>query len=147
MGNEHEPTPNEVPALSDLLGRVARTEFVAWYNEWTKDSPSWYYDAEVRAACRLAWQAATARAAIGPAPARSEMCQPDGLRFDAVGAPRERYVRITLNGSHCVMHPSEGDCYVEDARNAGDPDWERYIVRDVWLSEREFDDLPEHNGF
>lgn len=28
-----------------------------------------------------------------------------------------------------------------------DPDWERYIVRDVWLSEREFEDLPEHDGF
>lgn len=84
---------------------------------------------------------------LGLAPKRAELCQPDGLRFDAFGAPRERYVRVTLNGSHCVMHPSEGDCYVEDARNAGDPDWERYVVRDVWLSEREFEDLPEHDGF
>ena len=77
----------------------------------------------------------------------SELCQPEGLKFDAFGEPRTRYVRVTLNRSHCVMHPSEGDCYVEDARNAGDPDWERYIVRDVWLSEREFEDLPEHDGF
>ena len=70
-----------------------------------------------------------------------------GLMFDALGGPRTRYVRVTLSGSHCVMHPSEGDCYIEDARNAGDPDWERYIVRDVWLSEREFEDLPEFDGF
>lgn len=70
-----------------------------------------------------------------------------GLKFDALGKPRTRYVRVTLNRSHCVMHPSEGDCYIEDARNAGDPDWERYIVQDVWLSEREFDDLPEFDGF
>ena len=69
------------------------------------------------------------------------MVQIDGLKFDALGEPRTRYVRVTLNGSHCVMHPSEGDCYIEEARNAGDPDWERYIVRDVWLSEREFEDL------
>ena len=84
---------------------------------------------------------------LGPAPERAEMCQPEGLKFDAFGEPRTRYVRVTLNGSHCVMQPSEGDCYVEDARKAGDPDWERYIVRDVWLSEREFDDLPDFDGF
>ena len=70
----------------------------------------------------------------------------NGLMFDALGEPRTRYVRVTLDGIHCVMHPSEGDCYVEDSRNAGDPDWERYIVRDVWLSEREFDSLPEFDG-
>ena len=74
-------------------------------------------------------------------------CQPEGLKFDAFGEPRTRYVRVTLNGSHCVMHPSEGDCYVQDARDSGDPDWERYVVTDVWLSEREFKDLPEHDGF
>jgi len=84
---------------------------------------------------------------LGLVPERSELCQPEGLKFDAFGEPRTRYVRVTLNGSHCVMHPSEGDCYVQDARDAGDPDWERYIVRDVWLSDREFEDLPEHDGF
>jgi hypothetical protein len=84
---------------------------------------------------------------LGLVPERAALCQPEGLKFDAFGEPRTRYVRVTLSRSHCVMHPSEGDCYVEDARNAGDPDWERYIVRDVWLSEREFEDLPEHDGF
>jgi hypothetical protein len=84
---------------------------------------------------------------LGPASEGGGMCQPNGLMFDALGEPRTRYVRVTLNGSHCVMHPSEGECYVQDARDAGDPDWERYIVRDVWLSEREFEDLPEHDGF
>ena len=78
--------------------------------------------------------------------ARLQM-QIEELKFDALGEPRTRYVRVTLNRSHCVMRPSEGDCYIEEARNAGDPDWERYIVRDVWLSEREFDALPEHTGF
>lgn len=49
-----------------------------------------------------------------------EKCQPDGLKFDAFGEPRTRYVRVSLNGGHCVMHPSEGDCYLKDARNCGD---------------------------
>ena len=64
---------------------------------------------------------------------------------DAMGKPRTRYVRVSLAGNHCVMHPSEGDCYLKDARDAGDESV--YIVADVWLSEREFDDLPEHDGF
>lgn len=75
------------------------------------------------------------------------MVQVEGLRFDALGEPRRRYVRVTLNGSHCVMPPAEGDSYIEAARNDGDPDWDRYIVRDVYLSEREFEDLPEFEGF
>jgi hypothetical protein len=74
-----------------------------------------------------------------------EMCQPNGLMFDALGEPRKRYVRVSLGGSHCVMRPSEGDTYVKDARDAGDES--SYTVADVWLSEREFDDLPEHDGF
>lgn len=75
----------------------------------------------------------------------SQRCH--GLKFDAFGKPRTRYVRVTLDGSHCVMHPSEGDRYVQDARAAGDAAADRYEVRDVYLSEREFDDLPEFNGF
>jgi hypothetical protein len=73
------------------------------------------------------------------------MCQPNGLMFDALGEPRERYVRVTLDRSHCVMHPSEGDRYLADARANGDES--NYVIADVWLSEREFDDLPEHEGF
>ena len=72
-------------------------------------------------------------------------CQVDGLKFDAFGEPRTRYVRVTLGDSHCIMSPSEGDTYLKDARENGDDS--KYAVRDVWLSEREFDDLPEHDGF
>lgn len=73
------------------------------------------------------------------------ICQPDGLKYDAFGEPRTRYVRVTLDGNHCVMYPSEGDTYLQDARDNGDES--NYVVRDVWLSQREFDALPEHNGF
>ena len=76
-----------------------------------------------------------------------DQCQPTGLMFDAFGEPRTRYVRVSLFGNHCVMHPSEGDNYVQDARDSLDPEWRSYIVQDVWLSNREFEDLPEHNGF
>jgi hypothetical protein len=79
------------------------------------------------------------------APEPSQMCLPNGLLFDAFGEPRTRYVRVSLDGNHCVMHPSEGDRYLQDARDNGDES--AYVVADVYLSEREFDDLPEHDGF
>mgnify|MGYP000473453094 CR=1 FL=1 len=72
-------------------------------------------------------------------------CLPNGVMFDALGEPRTRYVRVSLNGSHCVMQPSEGDTYLKDARENGDDS--AYVVADVYLSEREFEDLPEHDGF
>ena len=72
-------------------------------------------------------------------------CLINGLRFDALGEPRTRYVRVSLGGNHCVMHPSEGDNYLRDARECGDDS--EYTVADVYLSEREFEDLPEHDGF
>jgi hypothetical protein len=67
------------------------------------------------------------------------------LMFDALGEPRTRYVRVSLDGNHCVMHPREGDAYLEEARQNGDDS--PYVVADVYLSEREFNDLPEHEGF
>jgi len=75
----------------------------------------------------------------------NEICQPCGLRFDAFGETRTRYVRVSLGGNHCVMHPSEGDRYLQDARDCGDES--PYVVADVYLSEREFEDLAEHDGF
>lgn len=71
----------------------------------------------------------------------------NGLMFDAFGEPRRRYVRVTLASSHCILDPIEGDRYVQDARDAGDDDADNYVVADVHLSEREFDDLPEFDGF
>ena len=65
--------------------------------------------------------------------------------LDALGERRKRYVRVTLHGSHCVMRPCEGDGYVQVARDNGDDS--EYIVSDVYLSEREFEALPEFGGF
>jgi len=74
-----------------------------------------------------------------------QKCQINDLTFDAFGAPRTRHVCVTFDGNSCVMTTVDGDCYVQDARDAGDNSC--YEVRDVYLSEREFEDLPEHGGF
>ena len=99
--------------------------------------------------CAPLLNAVTAAIEAGEAELKREpvarICKPHGLMFDAMGDPRTRYVRVTLNGSHCVMSPTEGDNYVQDAKESGDDS--DYIVTDVYLSEREFDDLPEHDGF
>ena len=65
--------------------------------------------------------------------------------FDALGEPRTRHVRVTLEGNHCVMRAINGDSYLKEARADGDES--AYVVSDVYLSEREFEDLPEHDGF
>jgi hypothetical protein len=82
---------------------------------------------------------------VGAVRNAGDVCQPLGLWFDAFGEKRQRYVRVSLDGNHCVMHPSEGDTYLKDARDCGDDS--QYTVADVYLSEREFEDLPEHDGF
>ena len=70
-------------------------------------------------------------------------CEP--YMRDALGEPRTRYVRVTLGGSHCVMRAREGDRYLQDARDDGDDS--EYTISHVYLSEREFEDLPEFEGF
>jgi hypothetical protein len=74
---------------------------------------------------------------------RCAACMP--YLHDAFGEPRTRYVRVTLGTAHCIMHPSEGDSYLKDAHDSGDRS--KYVVTDVYLSEREFDDLSEFVGF
>ncbi len=82
---------------------------------------------------------------LSDSPQRDDMCLPNGIMFDALGEPRMRYVRITLEGSHLVLTPIEAHAYMADARAGGD--LSDYLVRDVYLSEREAEDLPELNGF
>jgi hypothetical protein len=73
------------------------------------------------------------------------MVQINGLRFDAFGEERTRHVRISLDGSHMILTPREAEQYLADATACGDKS--EYAVRDVWLSEREFECLPEFDGF
>jgi hypothetical protein len=71
-------------------------------------------------------------------------CRPM-LMFDALGEPRKRYVRISYEGAHMVMTPEEAQCFKEESEISGDET--PYILTDTYLSEREFDDLPEFEGF
>jgi hypothetical protein len=71
-------------------------------------------------------------------------CQPM-LMFDRQGNPRTRYVRISHNGAHMVMTPKEAQCFKEESEISGDET--PYILTDTYLSAREFEDLPEFEGF
>jgi hypothetical protein len=72
-------------------------------------------------------------------------CRPNGLMFDAFGEPRVRYVRVSFDGAHCVMTPAEADAHMADAK--ANDDQSSYVLTDVYLSEREAEDLPEFDGF
>jgi hypothetical protein len=69
---------------------------------------------------------------------------PAGLMFDAFGSPRVRYVRVVRDGGTCVMTPLEADDYKQTAEHYEDGGYE-YV--DVYLSEQEFDNLPEFGGW
>lgn len=75
--------------------------------------------------------------------AQGSISQPEGLMFDAFGNPRVRYVRIHYDGSFLVLPPKEAESYMADIGSDGTD----YTTSDVYLSEREFDDLPEFDGF
>jgi hypothetical protein len=69
-------------------------------------------------------------------------CLPNGVLFDAFGHARERYVRVTLDGSHLILHPRELDAF-----KANEEEPERFTYTDVYLSPEEADALPEFDGF
>jgi hypothetical protein len=69
----------------------------------------------------------------------------DALRrvmFDALGEPRTAYERLTLDGAHMVLTTAEAEAYL-----ATEPLETTYLRTTVYLSEREFEDLPEFDGF
>jgi hypothetical protein len=68
-------------------------------------------------------------------------CPPRGVMFDAFGRPRVRYVRVSHDGTTCVVPPGDVAAMVDSER----PD--DYRTEDVYLSKEEFDALPEFDGF
>ena len=129
-----EATPGNVP-LSDQLGPDGKLHADGYFTWHRRDG--YVLDAKLPAEFVLAEKV---RAEL-----ERQKCQINGLMFDALGEPRTRHVRVTLDGNNCVMTPVDGDRYVQDARDAGDDT--DYEVADVYLSDREFEDLPEHDGF
>lgn len=69
-------------------------------------------------------------------------CLPNGVLFDAFGRDRVRYVRVTLHGSHLILHPNELAAW-----KAGEENPDQFTYTDVYLSEEEADALPEFDGF
>lgn len=62
---------------------------------------------------------------------------------DGLGNERKRFVRITYDGSHLVVTPKDVQEHVGDGNL---PEGE-YKLTDVYLSEQEFEKLPEFDGF
>jgi len=65
-----------------------------------------------------------------------------GLPFDRQGNERKQFVRISLDGTYCIMTPAEGEQFLREAEYPDD-----YTVADVWMSQAEFDAMPEFAGF
>lgn len=52
---------------------------------------------------------------------------------------KRRYVKLSLGRTHCITHPAEAaGMLIEDAD---------LISTDVWLTQAEFEALPEFQGF
>ena len=76
----------------------------------------------------------------------SQKCLANGVMFDALGNPRKRHVRVTLEGTHCVLPPEQVEAFIQqEVEGATEPI--SHTLTDVYLSEREFKDLPEFNGY
>ena len=54
----------------------------------------------------------------------------------------ERFVRISFDGSHCLLTPNEAKAYLEDCE---DPNV--YEVSDVFITQDQFENLAEFTGF
>jgi hypothetical protein len=141
LQGEQQGEVRQEPSVSDELRAIV--QFLC--GEAPLDG-AWYGDEPPEGKPRYWWRSKL-RAALAASPAmphadwKPGMCLPDGALFDALGEPRKRYVRITLDGSHCIDRPDA----VADV--IGDDDPQNYTLTDVYLSEREFDDLPEFDGF
>jgi hypothetical protein len=56
---------------------------------------------------------------------------------------RKRYVRLEYDGNVCIVEPDDVDDMIEDH----DPDADPIKQSDVWMTAKEFEDLPEFEGW
>jgi hypothetical protein len=68
-------------------------------------------------------------------------CMPNGIPFDREGNPRERYSKVMLDGTYCIVKLGEVASII------GDDDQNTYVVTDIFLSRQELEALPEFTGF
>jgi hypothetical protein len=55
-----------------------------------------------------------------------------------------KFTRVTFDDSYCIMEPAEALAMVAD--ECGDEDG-GYMLMDVWMTQDQFERLPEFNGF
>lgn len=65
----------------------------------------------------------------------------DPALYPELTAPR-RFVRIEHFGSFCICSPENVGDWIADADDPSE-----YKITDVWMTQKEFDDLPEFKGF
>lgn len=66
---------------------------------------------------------------------------PNGVLFDWQGNPRTRFVRVKYEGSALIIRPEDLPAYQPPH------DYIPYVFEDTYLSEEEFDAIPEFDGF
>lgn len=54
---------------------------------------------------------------------------------------KRRYAKLKYDGSFVIMTPSEAEDWLNDS-----PD-ETYVLEEVWMTERQYGNLPEFEGF
>lgn len=54
---------------------------------------------------------------------------------------KRRYAKLKYDGQFVIMTPSEAEDWLNDS-----PD-ETYVLEEVWMTERQYGDLPEFEGF
>lgn len=54
---------------------------------------------------------------------------------------QQRFVKITYDGSSCIVRPHEVDDMLDGAEPSG------YSIKDVWMSEAMYAKLPEFMGW
>lgn len=71
-----------------------------------------------------------------------QKCIVDGVPFDKEGNPRKRFAKITYEGSWFICRSEESESMIGDV-----DDRDAYIVEDVFMSQQEYEALPEFVGW
>lgn len=56
-----------------------------------------------------------------------------------------RYTKIELDGSYCVMEPREAEAMIADM--SVDEQESDYKISDIYMTQEEFENLPEFQGW
>ncbi len=54
---------------------------------------------------------------------------------------KRRYAKLSYDGQFVIMTPSEAEVWLDDCWD------ETYVLDEVWMTEKQYEDLPEFEGF